>query len=189
MPRSDRSNASAPTPRTARRALGALAVTLAACGKAPEPPKTPLAMAPDAPAGVPDLSAAARASLDSGNALLRGGDATGALVRYRAAAAAAPGNATPWYGVMMAAQRLQDASLADSARRMVARLSGNPELSDSGLQALHGQGGTGGALPPGHPGGGLPPGHPQAGTPPGHPPVGGSSHDPMVPRPSPKKTR
>lgn len=190
----------APFPARAAAALLALLTGLAACGKAPEPPKTPLAAGPRpggepgdasaAAAGAP-LSPAARASLDSGNVLLRGGDATGALARYRAAAAATPDNATPWYGVLMAAQRLGNASLADTARRKVAQLSGNPDLADSGLQAIHGgtAGGAAGGLPPGHPGAALPPGHPQTGTPPGHPPIGRSGREPVAPRPTPKKTR
>lgn len=157
-------------------ALAATATAgLVACKAEQEAPKTPIGSAAGE-AARNDMPAAARVALDSGNILLRGGDAKGAIAQYTAAANADPGNAAPWYGVMMAAQRAGDQKLADSAAAMVRKTSGNPQLTDSGMAKMHAEGGTG-----------LPPGHPSAGgMPQGHPPMGAAPAAPKAP--APKKT-
>ena len=161
--------------RTLTLALGAgLAASLAACKTEQDAPKTPIGSnAGQAARDV--MPPAARAALDSGNVLLRSGDAKGAVAQYTLAANADPNNAAPWYGVMMAAQRAGDQKLADSAAAMVRAKSGNPQLTDSGMAKMHAEGGT--ALPPGHPSAGMPQGHPPMGTAPAAPKA-----------PAPKKT-
>lgn len=146
--------------------LVAVPVVLVAC-KAKEEPKTPIGTAQGAAPQRDQMPPAARAALDSGNVLMRGGDAKGAVTQYVAAANADPDNAAPWYGVMMAAQRIGDTKLADSAAAMVRKKSGNPQLTDSGMAKMHSEGGAAaGALPPGHPApGGVPQGHPPLGAP------------------------
>jgi hypothetical protein len=143
-----------------------IAVALAACA-AKEEPKTPIATAQGGSPQRDLMPPAARAALDSGNALLRGGDAKGAVAQYTTAAAADPDNAAPWYGVMMAAQRAGDTKLADSAAVMVRKKTGNPQLTDSGMAKMHAEGGAAaGAMPPGHPApGAMPQGHPPMGAP------------------------
>lgn len=148
--------------------------SLAACKAEREAPKTPIGSAAGS-AARDRMPTAARAALDSGNVLLRGGDAKGAIAQYTLAANADPGNAAPWYGVMMAAQRAGDQRLADSAAAMVRKTSGNPQLTDSGMAKMHAEGGAG-----------LPPGHPSAGMPQGHPPIGGAPS--AAKTPAPKKT-
>lgn len=139
---------------------------VAACNKSPEPAKIPIGAQSTGDA----LPPSARSAIDSGNILLRAGDAANAVVQYRLATVADPQNAAPWYGVMMAAQRLGNTALADSASRMVATLSGTPALTDSAMAKMHAEGGGGasaGALPPGHP----PAGHPPMTAPPAPPTV------------------
>jgi hypothetical protein len=152
--------------------LAVVPVALAACS-AKEEPKTPIATAQGGSPQRDNMPAGARSALDSGNALLRAGDAKGAVAQYVAAANADPDNAAPWYGVMMAAQRVGDTKLADSAAAMVRKKSGNPQLTDSSMQKMHAEGAGAGPLPPGHPA-------PEA-MPPGHPPMGGAPAAPKAP--------
>lgn len=163
--------------------LLAAPVAFAACTAKEEAPKTPIAAAQGGTPQRDNMPAAARIALDSGNVLLRAGDAKGAVTQYVAAATADPDNAAPWYGVMMAAQRVGDTKLADSAAAMVRKKSGNPQLTDSGMQKMHAEGSAGAAMPPGHPApGAMPPGHPAPGAmPPGHPPMGTAPGTPKAP--------
>jgi predicted Zn-dependent protease len=147
---------------------------IAACNKSPEPAKIPISGQPAGEA----LPPSARSAIDSGNVLLRAGDPANAVVQYRLATTADPQNAAPWYGVMMAAQRLGNAALADSASKMVAKLSGTPALTDTAMAKMHAQGGGGATA------GGLPPGHPPA----GHPPMNGPLAPPAPPKTTGKKT-
>lgn len=66
-------------------------------------------------ATTPALSAAAQVALDSGNALFRKTDYAAALVQYRLAAKESPETAAPFFGIYMAALKLKDRALADSA--------------------------------------------------------------------------
>lgn len=61
-----------------------------------------------------------RAALDSGNVAYRAGRFDAALRHYRSAATAAPTAAAPRYGILMAARKLGDTALADSASAAVA---------------------------------------------------------------------
>jgi hypothetical protein len=115
----------------------------AACSRAPEPPKTPLAQssiaAPDSSAPAP-LPLAARTALDSGNAEFRAKRYETALAHYRAAAKALPADdATAYYGIYMAAKKLGNNKLADSAQAVVKKRSATtaPMLTDSALSAVH----------------------------------------------------
>jgi len=120
-----------------RLRLTALAVAagLGAAGcKAKEAPKQPLGMprgvnaplvdtSPEAIKNNPHrmLSPEAKAVLDSGNTLFRAKDYKGALAKYRAAAKLSPANGAPLYGIFMAADKLGDKPLADSAMREFSR--------------------------------------------------------------------
>ena len=103
------------------------AAGLLACGKKDDAGKIPLGanakMPADsvhkgivAPAGVaPELTAAYKAALDSGNVLFRKKSFADALVQYRKAAAGSPGHASPAYGIYMVARATNNIALADSA--------------------------------------------------------------------------
>lgn len=107
-----------------------------------------------------------RVALDSGNAAMRAKDYAGAIAQYRVAATGAPQHAAPWFGLHMAARAINDASLADSAMRMVQRLT-----NDSATLPSHEE--VAAAAMPTHGATVLPPGHPPAGATPSptHPPV------------------
>jgi hypothetical protein len=81
----------------------------------------PAQLADSAPAGVASLGTAARSALDRGNAEYRAGRYESALAHYRAAAAAASASAAPWFGLFMAAKKLGNEALADSARAEMAK--------------------------------------------------------------------
>lgn len=118
-------------------------IGLLACTKGTASPRVPLAQAEGAVAApaagqAPQIPSAARAGLDSGNAAFRGGRYDAALAAYRAAAAADPDNAAPYFGIYMVAQKLGNKGLADSANEAIrTRSAGSPMLSDSTMRALH----------------------------------------------------
>ena len=149
-----------------------VALLLGACGKAD---RAEGAASPDgAPAAgaapVSDLPAAARTALDAGNAAYRAKDMDGALASYRAAAAAAPGRAAPWFGVYMVAADMKNMALADSAMANVKAYSPQSDALEEHARTAAASG-SDAALPPGHPSAqALPPGHPSA-LPPAHPAV------------------
>lgn len=102
----------------------------------------PAAAAPSTPAAtgsLPPLSPAARSELNNANAAYRAGRTTEALADYRAAASEAPANAAPYFGIYMAASKLHNQPLADSALAEIrARSSsGGQALTDSALRQLH----------------------------------------------------
>jgi hypothetical protein len=135
--------------RGATRALTLLALApllvSAGCAKQ-QAPKVPLAQmtagaAADTPGANPHLamSADAHTALDSGNAQYRAGKYAAALKSYRTAADLAPLNPAPFFGIYMAAEKLGDKKLADSAGAEIKRreTSGTEMLTDSQLQNLH----------------------------------------------------
>lgn len=129
--------------RTVRWVIPAF-VALAACSRAKEAPKIPLeqmkaAQPPAATAATPDqLSGTARAALDSGNTSFRAGRFAAALASYRRAANDAPQSAAPYFGIYMAAKKLGNRALADSASREIQRREGTaPTLNDSAMRQLH----------------------------------------------------
>jgi hypothetical protein len=67
------------------------------------------------------LGSAARSALERGNAEFRAGRFDVALTHYRAAVAASPGAAAPYFGIYMAAKKLSNGPLADSAQAEVAK--------------------------------------------------------------------
>lgn len=108
-------------------------------------------------AGIPP---AAKAALDAGNEAYRAKRMDDALASYRAAAAAAPSHAAPWFGVYMVAGAMKNTALADSAMARVKALSQDPGALDQHAKAAATPS-TATALPPGHPSTQpLPPGHP-----------------------------
>ena len=123
----------------------ALLITLAACSKSEPQPKVPLdqvVAAPGARAPAAEsapLTADQRTLLDAGNAAFRAGQYEAALGHYRAVSRAAPDNAAGYYGIAMAARKLGDVALADSATRMMREHSAawDAMLSDSSLRAIH----------------------------------------------------
>ncbi len=128
------------SPRLFPVVLAAVAGLLA-CSRSQNPPKQPL-VATSASTGrsaVRDaLPEAARNALDKGNAEFRTGAFESALKEYRTAAAAAPSDAAPYFGIYMVAQKLHNKALADSASKEIAGRNGvTPMLSDSAMRALH----------------------------------------------------
>lgn len=117
-------------PRAGWLALVA-AVTVMGCNKKADEGKLPLAanaempkdsvhagmVAPKAPE--PEMSPAARAALDSGNALQRKKMYAEALVQYRRSGTLAPGSTAPAFGVYMAARATNNTVLADSALAVI----------------------------------------------------------------------
>lgn len=101
-------------------------------------------------ADAPPVDGPAREALDRGNAAYRVRSYTDALDAYRAAAAAAPGDAAPYFGIYMAATALHDTVLADSAMAVIRaqRANGGDMLTDSSLRDLHARGAV---VPAGHP--------------------------------------
>jgi hypothetical protein len=95
-----------------------------------------------------ELSPAARAALDSGNAQFRGGKYDAALASYRAAVKEAPGHTAPEFGIYMAARKIGNAAVADSALRIInAHSGGSKTWTDSAMRSAHGDR----KLPPSHP--------------------------------------
>lgn len=126
--------------RVALPGLALVAGAASACSRSQDEGKVPLAQATSAStASSPHdaLPPDARSAIDSGNAQYRGGRFKEALASYRSAAKAAPDNASPYFGIYMAAQKLGDQKLADSASSEINKLSGNPMLNDSSLRAVH----------------------------------------------------
>ncbi|MGH7668130.1 MAG: hypothetical protein ACRENQ_01450 [Gemmatimonadaceae bacterium] len=123
------------------------ALLVAACSKQAQPPKQPLgqmtAAAGDSQANPHDtMSPAARAALDSGNAQYRANNYAAALKSYRQSSDLAPLNAAPFFGIYMAAEKLGNKALADSATAQIRRLGtgSNAMLTDSALENLHAKG-------------------------------------------------
>jgi hypothetical protein len=112
-----------------------------ACSRTNDLPKTPLgqaAAAADTTAGERSLQPAARTALDRGNEQFRAKKYDAALESYREAARNASGDAAPYFGIFMAAQKLGKTSLADSASMLIQVLSGTGGgLSDSAMQKVH----------------------------------------------------
>lgn len=130
----------APSRRFAPLAVCA-AFALAACSRQASQPKIPLGQAPAAPAAhqaSDPLPPNARGPLDKGNQEFRAGNYQAALASYREAAQAAPGEAAPYFGVLMVAQKLGNKALADSASRAIAARNGEQQmLTDSAMRSLH----------------------------------------------------
>ena len=136
--------------RSAVRALTIVALPallVAACSKQAEPAKQPLGqmMAPAADSQAnphTTMSPEARAALDSGNAQYRAGKYADALTSYRQSANLAPLNAAPFFGIYMAAEKVGNKALADSASAEIKRRENNTTdmLTDSALQNLHSKG-------------------------------------------------
>ena len=128
-------------------ALAAGAV-LAACSDRQDPPKVPLASAARVDTASPEITAhsllgpAAKAALDSGNALFRKKEFAGALSQYRAASSLAPQHSAPLFGIYMVARATNDSAMADSAMAGIRRRSGAMtaaphSLSDTALKRMH----------------------------------------------------
>lgn len=117
-----------------------------ACSRSQNSQKTPLGQMPAAgstsaanAANAPStLSPAARTALDQGNTEFRAGHYDNALKAYRDAAVASPNDAAPYFGIYMAATKLGNKALADSANQAIAARNGAQQmLSDSTMQQLH----------------------------------------------------
>jgi hypothetical protein len=94
---------------------------LAACSET-ESSKIPLDAAQAA--GDDMLPPKAQAALDAGNTEYRAARYDAALAQYTIASRESPTSAAPYYGILMAAQKLGNQPLADSASLMIRRLSG-----------------------------------------------------------------
>jgi len=138
------------TGNRARLIVLALALVATACTVKQEAPKVPLSQATAADSARRVASAhaflgpAARAALDSGNALYRKKAYAEALAQYRAASALAPQHAAPYFGIYMVARATRDSAMADSALAAI-RVRNGPmptaphSVNDSVLQRIHEQ--------------------------------------------------
>ncbi|HEX8723973.1 MAG TPA: tetratricopeptide repeat protein [Gemmatimonadaceae bacterium] len=136
--------------RGASRAIVLLALpallAAGACKPAQQAPKTPLGQmtaGADSTANPhTTMSPDARAALDSGNAQYRAGKYADALKSYRKSSELAPLNAAPFFGIYMAAEKLGNKALADSASAQIKRREGptTEMLTDSALQEMHAAG-------------------------------------------------
>ena len=123
------------------------AALLALACKGAEPPKQPLgggASAVDPATGQLSnphntLPPEAKTALDNGNQLYRAKQYKLALEQYRIAAKLAPAHASPYYGIYMAADKLGNKALADSAIKAVNARADNaaPMFSDSLMKKTH----------------------------------------------------
>ena len=100
----------------------------------------------------PTIHGEAKVALDSGNILYTAKTYTLALAQYRTAAALAPDEEAPLFGMLMVANVTKDAGLADSAKTLMRALKGpatvgSSALSESQLRDIH-AGVTPGAHPP-----------------------------------------
>ena len=120
--------------------------SLVGCSVTKSQPKLPLRSASAAfvtrdtasPSRANGLGPAVRGALDLGNLEFRAGRFQQALAAYREAATAAPDNAAPYFGIYIAAKKLGNAKVAESALRAIARRSASTMmLSDSTMRALH----------------------------------------------------
>ena len=136
----------------------AIALSAVACGTAPDAkPAAPVSDATRravataggaAPHAQSPLPPRARTALDSGNAQLRAKRYDAALASYRVAVTEAPGHVAPEFGVYMAAKRMGNTALADSALLIInAHTGGSPAWTDSAMRRAHGAQ----PLPPAHP--------------------------------------
>ena len=127
---------------THRCGLAALFLLGACSGKKPEVPP-PAAAATTAPtqapgaAGVAMISDAERMVLDSANNMFRAKDYQGALAGYRRAAAIAPTDVAPWFGVYMVAAVTKDKALGEQAVAEMRTRGGAPGESDSTALKAH----------------------------------------------------
>lgn len=109
--------------------------------------------------------------LDAGNLAYREQRHVDAVAHYRDAAALAPENAAPWFGIYMAAIAMNDTALADSAMARVNALSANPSAFEAHANATKPAGAPSDSAAPA-PIHALPPGHPPAGGAPAPPAAG-----------------
>lgn len=109
-----------PFARVCRGVLFVAGATLA-CTGGQDAPKVPLAgvspadSAREVEAAHGIIGPAAKAALDSGNALFRKKAYAAALVQYRQASALAPQHAAPLFGIYMVARATNDLAMADTA--------------------------------------------------------------------------
>ncbi len=134
--------------RGASRAIGLLALpALLAAGackqQGQDPAKLPLSAMAAGSTGTANphttMSPEARAALDSGNAQYRAGNYAAALKSYRQSSDLAPLNAAPFFGIYMAADKLGNKALADSASAEIKRRESTSTemLTDSALRKMH----------------------------------------------------
>ena len=83
------------------------------------------------------ISEAERLVLDSANNKFRAKDYQGALAGYRRAAAIAPTDVAPWFGVYMVAAVTKDKALGEEASKEMTARGGAPEESDSAAIKAH----------------------------------------------------
>lgn len=117
-------------PRQSLRSLAAEAPSATTTASSPATEAPPTAAHPV------EVAPLARAALDRGNAAFRRQDYGAAMRDYRAAAAAEPKSAAPYYGVYMVALKVGNKTLADSAMREIQRLSGTTLMTPD-VEKLH----------------------------------------------------
>lgn len=118
-------------------ALGAVAIAFPNLTGRDEAAPPPSAAAAPAARGS-GVSEAARVALDRGNTAYRAGKYQDALAAYREAAKADSASAAPHFGVLMAAGKIGDSTLAASARAEIAKRVDTASVAgDSAMRAAH----------------------------------------------------
>ena len=132
-----------------RRVLVFVGTAVLACSGGQDTPKIPLSKtAAPAESTSQEIAAhallgpAARAALDSGNALFRKKSYAAALAQYQSASSLAPQHSAPLFGIYMVARATNNVAMADSALAGIRLRSGamTPAphtLTDSALQRMH----------------------------------------------------
>lgn len=134
--------------RSLVRCAGLLAAALTISCTGSDAPKLPLAQGAvtDSARAVESahglIGPAARAALDSGNALYRKHEYINALEKYRSASALAPQHPAPFFGIYMVGRATNNRAMADSALSEI-RLRNGPmtpvphTVGDSAVRRMH----------------------------------------------------
>lgn len=118
-------------------AVGAIAIAFPDLTGGADDAPPPAAAAASAPRGTP-VTEGARLALDRGNTAYRAGQYDVALAAYREAAQADSASAAPHFGILMAAGKLGDSTVAARARAEIAkRVDTTSVPGDSAMTAAH----------------------------------------------------
>ena len=125
-----------------RSGITALLLLGACSGKKPEaaPPAAPTMAGAAGAAGAvmpPTSTDAERLVLDSANTMFRAKNYPAALEGYRRAAAIAPEDIAPWFGVYMVAAATKDKALGETATKEMTARGGAPGEGDTATLKAH----------------------------------------------------
>jgi hypothetical protein len=122
-----------------RSGITALVLLGACSGKKPEaaPPAAPTTAGATGAAMSPTSTDMERLVLDSANTMFRAKNYAAALEGYRRAAAVAPDDIAPWFGVYMVAAATKDKALGETASAEMKARGGAPSEGDTATLKAH----------------------------------------------------